>query len=315
MPETNSLKPLSRFPSWLRRSVRFNKEIIETKTLLFEKNINTVCQSARCPNIHDCFSRKKCTFLILGNYCTRSCRFCAIETEKKLSPPDTKELFDIRDAVRDLGVRSVVITSVTRDDLEDGGAGHFADCIKILREAEILQPGVYPERSRRGLQDDQMGETTESSQSGHLNIEVLVPDFLGRKSSIERVVFARPDVFAHNIETVPRLYKEVRPQADYKRSLDVIRHAKGLSAEIVTKSGLMAGLGEDVDEVYGVMRDLKRAGCDIITIGQYLKPDTGCLDVKEFLHPSKFEQFSEWAKEIGFKKYNCSPFTRSSYLE
>jgi len=280
------LEALKRFPSWLRQSVRFNKETLEIKTLLFEKKINTVCQSARCPNIHDCFSRKKCTFLILGDYCARSCRFCAIETGKKLSPPDTKELFGIRDAVRDLGVRSVVITSVARDDLEDGGAGHFADCIKILRDFR---------------QD--------------LGVEVLVPDFFGKKSSIERVISAMPDVFAHNVETVPRLYREVRPQADYKRSLGVIRHAKALSPKIDTKSGLMVGLGEEVDEVHGVMSDLKRAGCDIITIGQYLRPNAECLAVKEFLDPTKFEKFSALAKEMGFKKYSCSPFTRSSYMD
>lgn len=246
-----------------------------------------MCQSARCPNIYDCFSKKKCTFLILGNYCTRSCGFCAIETKSELLLPDKKEPFNIKEAVERLGVRSIVITSVTRDDLDDGGAGHFADCIAILRD----------------IRED-------------LKIEVLVPDFLGKSDAVERVVRAGPDVFSHNIETVPRLYKRVRPEADYKRSLDVIRYAKELGGpDFITKSGLMAGLGEAQDEIYKTMQDLKGAGCDIVTIGQYLRPDSECLEVEEFLAPEKFIRFSKWAEDLGFKRFSCSPFTRSSYLE
>jgi len=177
----------------------------------------------------------------------------------------------------------VVITSVTRDDLEDGGAGHFADCIKILRES-----------------------------NSDLRIEVLVPDFLGKRDLIDKVILAKPDIFSHNIETVPRLYNRVRPQADYKRSLDLIRYA---SARVTTKSGLMVGLGETRDEVRASMEDLRKAGCEIITIGQYLRPDKGCLEVEEFLEPEEFAKFSIWASELGFKKYSCSPFTRSSYME
>ncbi len=180
----------------------------------------------------------------------------------------------------------MVITSVTRDDLGDAGAGHFADCVRILR----------------GLDND-------------LDIEVLVPDFCGKRDLVEIVVSAGPDIFSHNIETVPRLYGTVRPGADYERSLDVIRYAKGLRAGMFTKSGMMVGFGETKDEVYSVMHDLRSAGCDIITIGQYLRPDHGCLEVQEFLHPSAFEQFSRWAQEAGFKKYSCSPFTRSSFIE
>ena len=221
--------------------------------------------------------------MILGNHCTRSCRFCAIKTNRVLPLPDKKELFDIREAVRKLGLCSVVITSVTRDDLEDGGAGHFADCIKILRES-----------------------------NSDLRIEVLVPDFLGKRDLIDKVILAKPDIFSHNIETVPRLYNRVRPQADYKRSLDLIRYA---SARVTTKSGLMVGLGETRDEVRNTMEDLKEAGCGIITIGQYLRPDPSCLEVEEFLAPEEFTKFSRWAEELGFKKHSCSPFTRSSYLE
>lgn len=222
----------------------------------------------------------------MGNYCARDCKFCAIETKAGLPPPDKKELFDIKEAVMLLGISKVIITSVTRDDLGDGGAGHFADCIGILR----------------GYKQD-------------LSIETLVPDFLGKFSSVARVVSAGPDVFSHNVETVPRLYNKVRPQAGYERSLDVIRYAKEINPALLTKSGLMTGLGERRDEVYSTMKDLKDAGCDMITIGQYLKPASGCLDVAEFLRPGEFGIFSEWAKGLGFKKFSCSPFTRSSLLE
>ncbi|MBU4176182.1 MAG: lipoyl synthase [Actinobacteria bacterium] len=284
MLKINSGHRLKRFPSWLRQSVRTDAGVAETKGLLRELNINTVCQDARCPNIYDCFSRKKCTFLILGNSCTRSCGFCAIETRRDPALPDKEELFNIKEAVRRLGAKEIVITSVTRDDLDDGGAGHFADCIRGLRQADA-----------------------------GLGIEVLVPDFLGKADPIEKVVFAGPDIFSHNIETVPRLYNKVRPQAAYQRSLDVIRYAKGLDRGILTKSGLMAGLGETRQEVREVMQDLRDAGCDIITIGQYLRPVPRCLEVKEFLHPDEFNRFSTWAEEIGFTRSECSPFTRSSY--
>jgi len=201
-----------------------------------------------------------------------------------LLPPERDELFNIKKAVERLGLRNVIVTSVTRDDLADRGAGHFADCIEILR----------------GL-------------DARLEIEVLVPDFFGRRDSIETVVSSGPGVFSHNIETVPRLYNTVRPQADYQRSLEVIRYAKESGSGILTKSGLMVGLGETRDEIYSTMKDLRSAGTDIVTIGQYLKPDSSCLDVEEFLHPEEFERFSGWAEELGFKEFSCSPFTRSSY--
>ncbi|NQV04186.1 MAG: lipoyl synthase [Candidatus Omnitrophica bacterium] len=286
MLKINSLKPLKRFPYWLRQPVRVDAGVEETKDLLDSLRINTVCQSARCPNIYDCFSRKKCTFLILGNYCTRGCLFCAIETEGTLKPPDKDEIFDIKKAVKELGTRHLVITSVTRDDLPDGGAGHFADCIRILKDSDA-----------------------------DLDIEVLVPDFLGKKHAIEKVVFAGPDTFAHNVETVPRLYKKVRSNADYQRSLDVLRIAKESSPGCLTKSSLMVGLGERDIEVYRVMRDLKSIGCEAITIGQYLKPAPESLEVERFLHPEEFARFSKWAGQLGFRKFSCSPLARSSYLE
>jgi lipoic acid synthetase len=201
-------------------------------------------------------------------------------------PPDKTELLKIREAVKRLNTCNIVITSVTRDDLDDGGAGHFADCIRILRD---FKPG--------------------------LKIEVLVPDFLGKSDSIEDVIYAGPDVFSHNLETVPWLYSKVRPQADYGRSLDVLRLTKQLRPGIITKSGIMVGLGETRAEIYAVMKDLIEARCDVLTIGQYLKPASWCIDVVEFLEPNEFMRFSKWAEELGFKRFRCSPFTRSSYFE
>lgn len=264
--------------------MRDNESFAGTKELISQLGLNTVCQSARCPNIYDCFSLKRCTFLILGNFCTRTCNFCAVDKKKTgLEKPDKEELLRIKEAVEKLGIKNVVVTSVTRDDLADGGSNHFADCISILRGID------------RGLK-----------------IETLVPDFLGDKSSIERVVSAKPDVFSHNLETVPRLYGKVRPEADYNRSIEALKFAKELDSGMITKSGIMAGLGEFREEIRGVMQDLREADCDIITIGQYLKPGARCLDVEEFLEPPEFDRFSEWAKDAGFEKYYCGPFVRSS---
>jgi lipoic acid synthetase len=277
---------LKRFPYWLRQSVKENQNFNETRELVSKLGLNTVCQSAKCPNIHDCFSVKRCTFLILGKICTRSCGFCAVgKNRSELKAPDKKELLKIKEAVEVLDIKNIVITSVTRDDLHDGGADHFADCVNILKSA---------------------GKA--------LKIEVLVPDFLGDKRSIEKVVSAGPDIFSHNLETVPRLYDKVRPEADYNRSLEVLRYAKALDNSIAIKSGIMAGLGEFREEILDVMKDLRKTDCDIITIGQYLKPSTECLEVEEFLEPTEFSKFSELAKEEGFKKYYCGPLVRSSYI-
>jgi len=276
---------LKKFPYWLKQSVKDNEILTGTKELISQLRLNTVCQSARCPNIYKCFSNKRCTFLILGKSCIRHCGFCAVDKKKTgLERPDKEELLRIREAVVKLDIRNVVITSVTRDDLSDGGAGYFADCINILRDT-----------------------------GKDLKIETLVPDFLGNKRSIEKVVAAKPDIFSHNLETVSRLYGKVRQGADYNRSLEVLRYAKRLDTSLVTKSGIMAGLGEFREEIRDAMRDLRKTDCDIITIGQYLKPGAGCLDVEEFLEPAEFDKFSEWAKEEGFKKYYCGPFVRSSY--
>lgn len=276
---------MKKFPYWLKRSVKDNENFSRTRGLIAKLGLNTVCQSARCPNIYDCFSVKRCTFLILGRYCTRSCSFCAVEKSRfKLAAPDKKELLKIKEAVEKLGIKNVVITSVTRDDLADGGSNHFADCISMLRR---------------------VGRS--------LKIEALIPDFLGDKGSIEKVVSRKPDILSHNLETAPRLYNKVRPQADYNRSIGVLKFAKELDSSIITKSGIMVGLGEFREEIRSVMQDLRKADCDIITIGQYLKPAADCLEIEEFLEPAEFDKFSEWAKKAGFKKYYCGPFVRSSY--
>ncbi|MDP2920784.1 MAG: lipoyl synthase [Candidatus Omnitrophota bacterium] len=300
-----------RFPYWLRQSVRDNEGFSGTKDVISRLGLNTVCQSARCPNIYDCFSAKRCTFLILGASCTRSCGFCAVKNGNSklppqprrlrpvanlqpqptrlrwsnLNPPDKEELFRIKEAIERLGITHAIITSVTRDDLADGGAGHFADCVNILK-------GI----------------------KGSAKIEVLVPDFCGDRKAIEKVISARPDIFSHNLETAPRLYSKVRPGADYRRSLEILKYAKALDKGIITKSGIMVGLGEFREEVRGVMADIRAVGCDIVTVGQYLKPGPDCLDVEEFLEPWEFDKFSEWARELGFKKYYCGPFVRSSYV-
>jgi lipoyl synthase len=225
--------------------------------------------------------------MILGKKCTRRCGFCSAGRDEDLfREPDKNEPFRILEAVRRLGVKRVVITSVTRDDLEDGGAGHFADCVDILKRYD-----------------------------GSLDVEVLVPDFRGDRDSVKKVILSGPDTFSHNVETVPRLYVDVRPDSDYNRSLDVLRYVKKRAPYMDIKSGMMVGFGEKEKEVRLVMKDLRSAGCDIITIGQYLKPGKGCLEVKDFLHPDKFRRFSNWAGELGFKKHSCSPLTRSSYLE
>ncbi|MFH1783045.1 MAG: lipoyl synthase [Candidatus Omnitrophota bacterium] len=284
MQKTDSSPRSKRFPYWLRQTLINNKDEEDVRQLLKELGLNTVCQSAVCPNIYECFSKKICTFLILGEYCTRSCRFCAVKTKKKyLERPGEKEILNIIEAIKKLNLERIVITSVTRDDLEDGGAGHFALCIQRLKNA---------------FRD--------------LEIEVLVPDFLGDKGSIETVVNSGPDVFAHNIETVPRLYEQVRPEADYKRSLRVLEEAKNIRLEIVIKSGLMLGLREKKEEVLEVMNDLKSIGCDNIVLGQYLRPNKDCIEVDRFLEPKEFEDLKLIAEQFGFKKVTSRPFARSS---
>lgn len=269
-------------PRWLRIKLPTQKDFGQTRKLLRDLNLNTVCQSARCPNIFECFCKHTATFLILGKYCTRSCTFCNIE-HKDPEPVDAKEPERIAEAVKRLGLKYVVITSVTRDDLLDGGALHFARVINLLKE--------NPE----------------------LKVEVLIPDFQGSKEALSLVLAAKPYVLNHNLETVPSLYPKVRPQADYKRSLQVLKWSKELAqGEVITKSGLMLGLGEEEREVLQVLEDLKAVNCDWVTLGQYLQPSKKHFPVQEYVSLEKFKYYQEKGESLGLKVF-AGPLVRSSY--
>lgn len=270
-------------PDWLKKRIKLTGGINDTETLLKLAELNTVCQSAICPNMCECFSRGVATFLIMGNICTRNCSFCAVENGQPL-PPDNTEPDRLAETVKKLGLQHVVITSVTRDDLKDGGAAHFANCIKSIKN----------------LVSD-------------ITVEVLTPDFLGSKESVFTVINAGPEVFNHNLETVPSLYAEVRPMASYKISLEILQHAKSLSPATMTKSGIMLGLGESFIEVRNVLEDLKDISCDMITIGQYLQPTEHHIGIKEYITPETFEEYKTLAYEIGFSHVESAPFVRSSF--
>jgi lipoic acid synthetase len=276
---------MSNFPEWLKRKTPPLGESLKTNQLLEKHSAHTVCRSARCPNLMECFGKGTATFLILGDTCTRSCRFCAIEGGAP-KPVDHAEPERIAEISRRLGLKHVVVTSVTRDDLHDGGSRHFAQTIRTLRKDQ-------PEAK----------------------VEVLTPDFKGNEESLKEVLNAKPHVFNHNLETVPRLYPLVRPGADYYRSLNLLGMAKKISPDIIVKSGLMLGLGETEEEVINVLSDLKAIGCDMVTIGQYLKPskDERCLDVVRFVHPDEFKRYEKTGYDIGFKAIASGPFVRSSY--
>ncbi len=276
-------KVVRRIPEWLTIKVPRSKDIGGVENLMRGERLVTVCEEARCPNLGECWSKGTATFMVMGDTCTRSCRFCAVKTGKGL-PLDPDEPRRLADAARSLGLKHVVVTSVNRDELFDGGAEHFARVIEALREA-------VPQST----------------------IEVLTPDFRGRRFAIEIVCKAHPHVFNHNTETVPRLYRTVRPQAKYARSLDFLRAVKEIAPTIFTKSGIMLGLGETEDEVIAVLSDWKDAGVDAVTMGQYLKPGKGYLDVVEYLHPSRFERYKQIAEEMGFLYVASGPFVRSSY--
>lgn len=270
-------------PPWLKR--RFPASWGEkTEKVLRSLSLHTVCESAHCPNIGECFGKGTATFLILGNVCTRNCGFCAIKKGKPL-PVDPEEPLRVARAAQKLKLRHVVVTSVTRDDLPDGGASHFAKVIRAIRE---LLPFV--------------------------TVEILTPDFGGKSETLEVFRENTPDVFNHNVETVPRLYKEVRPQADYGRSLWLLRQWKERFSSVLVKSGLMVGLGETQEEVLAVLHDLRNAGCDIVTIGQYLQPSGKHLPVKEYLSLEQFTFYEKKAYAMGFQGVASGPFVRSSYL-
>ncbi len=276
-----------RLPPWLKRPVP-TEQMLETRKLINGLKLNTVCVEARCPNLTECWSRHVATFMILGDRCTRRCRFCAVGTAKP-EPPDASEPQRLAEAAQHLRLRHVVITSVARDDLDDEGAGHFAACIRAVRAA-------LP----------------------RCTIEVLTPDFHAREDCLRTVSDAGPEVFNHNIETVERLHKPVRPQARYHRSLEVLRRARSINPAWKTKSGLMVGLGETWDELVVVLRDLRAVECDLVTIGQYLKPSgpdhAGHVPVARFYTPAEFEELAAIARDLGFEAVASGPFVRSSYF-
>ena len=277
-----------RLPPWLKRPLPAGEALAQTRRLVNGLKLNTVCTAARCPNLTECWSRHTATFLILGDKCTRRCRFCAVTTARP-DPPDEGEPERLAEAAAHLGLRHVVITSVARDDLPDEGAGHFGRCIGAVRE--------------------RLPEAT---------LEVLVPDFHARRECVQVVADAAPDVFNHNVETVPSLHERVRPQARYSRSLETLRLAKELRPAGKTKSGVMVGLGETRDELIQVFRDLRAVQCDLLTIGQYLKPsgphDNGHLPVERFYTPAEFDELGAIAKDLGFAAVASGPFVRSSYF-
>jgi len=274
-----------RLPEWIREKRINLAELHEIKSLLREKALHSVCESLACPNRTDCFSRGTATFMILGDICTRSCGFCNVTTARPYAPPSIDEPNSVAEAAKRMGLRHVVVTSVTRDDLPDGGARQFAATIRALR-AELPDAAV----------------------------EVLTPDFRGSREAIRMVVEAKPDYYNHNVETVPRLYDFVRPGSRFERSLNVLREAKRLDPEIVTKSGFMLGLGERRGEVIEVMQRLLETRCEILTIGQYLQPKREKLDVVEYVHPSVFDDYREIGERLGFRAVFSGPFVRSSYM-
>ena len=274
-----------RLPDWIREKKLNLSALREVKSLLRENNLHSVCESLACPNRTECFSRGTATFMILGDICTRSCGFCNVTTGRPYAPPSPDEPRAVAETARRMGLRHVVVTCVTRDDLADGGAHQFAETIRELR---VALPNAA--------------------------VEVLTSDFRGNMESVRTVVEARPDYFNHNVETVPRLYDFVRPGSRFERSLSILRHAKELDETITTKSGLMLGLGERRDEVIEVLERLRESNVEIVTIGQYLQPKREKLDVVEYVHPAVFEEYREIGQELGFRAVFSGPFVRSSYM-
>jgi len=269
-------------PGWLKIKLHHKAEYADVARIVERHNLHTICDSGRCPNKAECWSRKTATFMILGDICTRSCKFCATQTGKPL-PPDRGEPSKVADSIHKMGLKHAVITSVTRDDLEDGGASVWAD---VIREVRRVNPGT--------------------------TIEVLIPDMQGRSELLDIILDARPDIVGHNLETVERLTPMVRSRAKYSTSLETLRYIASRGA--VAKSGLMLGLGEDDEEVMAALDDLADAGCSIVTMGQYLQPTLGHLPVHEYLTPGKFAWFGDIARFRGFSYVASAPMVRSSYL-
>ena len=279
----NPINPIKKKPVWIRTKILDTQNYFKTKEIINKKNLHTVCQEANCPNISECWGKKHATFLIMGDICTRACAFCDVKTGKPTFL-DPLEPFKISKATKDLNLKHVVITSVDRDDLIDGGANHFS---KVIKETRKINPNT--------------------------TIEVLTPDFLRKGDAYKKVVEAKPDVFNHNIETVPSLYRRVRPGSRYFASVNLLKSVKEIDKTIFTKSGIMLGLGETKEEVLQVMDDLLTAKVDFLTIGQYLQPSAKHHPLKRYLHPVEFQEFKELALSKGFLIVSSSPLTRSSY--
>ena len=279
----NPISPIKKKPDWIRTRIQDTKNYYKTKKVISSKKLYTVCQEASCPNISECWSKKHATFMIMGDICTRACSFCNVRTGKP-NFLDSLEPIKIAQATKELNLKHVVITSVDRDDLLDGGADHFS---KVISETRKLNK-----------------ETT---------IEVLTPDFLRKGDSYKKVVYANPDVFNHNIETVPSLYRQVRPGSKYLASIQLLKSVKEINKKIFTKSGIMLGLGETKNEVINVMDDLLSSNVDFLTIGQYLQPTVKHFPLNRYVHPDEFQEFKELAISKGFLIVSSSPLTRSSY--
>ena len=271
-----------RIPEYLKRPIINTETTKNVRNILKNRCLNTVCENARCPNKNECYTKNTATFLIMGKVCTRNCRYCNISTAKP-EPLDDMEPLHIAQAVKDLGLKYAVITSVTRDDLNDGGAEHFKKCIAEIKK---LSPDT--------------------------KIEILTPDFKGNANALNTIIFSNPDVFNHNIETVRAVFKTARPQGNYDTSLNVLKYIKA-NSKIITKSGLMVGLGETYDQIEETLVDLKNSGCDIVTIGQYIQPSKNHIEVSKFYTPEEFEQLQKLAQKIGIKHYQINPLVRSSY--
>jgi len=272
-----------RLPDWIKRGIINTESTRNVRDILRLHNLNTVCDEARCPNKNECYSNNTATFLIMGDICTRNCRFCSIYSgiPKALNPDEPSQ---IAEAVKKLNLKYVVITSVTRDDLPDGGAEHFAKTIKAIKKI-----------------------------NSEIKVEVLTPDFKGDKKSIAAVIDAKPDVFNHNIETIQKLYSSVRPQAKYSMSLELLRFVKNSDPEILTKSGIMVGFGETLADLTETLNDLNKNNCDIVTIGQYIQPTKDHIEVTRYVGPEEFVNFKKIGIKIGLKHIESAPLVRSSY--
>jgi len=280
-------------PAWLKKPLPQGGDYQRVKRLLSTAKLTTVCQEANCPNMFECFSKNTATFMILGSECTRHCQFCNITANPPL-PVDPDEPQRVAKAAQKLGLKYVVVTSVTRDDMPDGGAAHFAAVIKEIKACT----------------DQNTGKDKDSQK---MKVEVLIPDFQGDINALETVVYAKPDVVNHNIETVASLYETARPEARYQRSLDLLRNVKAMDFLMPVKSGIMVGLGETRQELAQTMEDLFEHGCDILTIGQYLQPTRQHLEIKRYYSPEEFKELERIARKIGFNRVAAGPFVRSSY--